>query len=112
MNRQLFDTSHIPDIILCVANALMNKTKSHPSKSFCSSRGYFCLIAKWYLTLCNPTDCSPPGSSVHGIFQARKLEALPFPSPGDFPHPGVEPVSPALQEDSLPLSRQGSRVLD
>ena len=32
------------------------------------------------LTLCDPTDCSPPGSSVHGIFQARILEwvAVPF----------------------------------
>ena len=26
------------------------------------------------LTLCDPKDCSPPGSSVHGIFQARVLE--------------------------------------
>ena len=26
------------------------------------------------LTLCDPMDCSPPGSSVHGIFQARVLE--------------------------------------
>ena len=32
-------------------------------------------------TLCNPMDCSPPGSSVHGIFQARILEWLPFPTP-------------------------------
>ena len=33
------------------------------------------------LTLCNPMDCSPPGSSVHGILQARILEqvAMPFP---------------------------------
>ena len=32
------------------------------------------------LTLCNPLDCSPPGSSVHGILQARILEwvAMPF----------------------------------
>ena len=32
------------------------------------------------LILCDPMDCSPPGSSVHGIFQARILEwvALPF----------------------------------
>ena len=37
-------------------------------------------------------DCSPPGSSVHGILQAR----LPFPSPGDLPNPGIEPMSPAL----------------
>ena len=33
------------------------------------------------LTLCHPTDCSPPGSSVLGILQARILErvAIPFP---------------------------------
>ena len=33
---------------------------------------------------------------------------LPFPSPGDLPNPGIEPVSPALARDSLPLSHQGS----
>ena len=33
-----------------------------------------CLVAKLYLTLCDPIDCGPPGSSVHGIFQARILE--------------------------------------
>ena len=31
-------------------------------------------VAQLYLTLCEPMDCSPPGSSVHGIFQARILE--------------------------------------
>ena len=33
---------------------------------------------------------------------------LPFPSPGDLPNPGMEPTSPALAADSLPLSHQGS----
>ena len=51
--------------------------------------------------LCDPMDCSPPGSSVHGIFQARILEWLPFASLGDLPDPGMEPVSPAVQMDSL-----------
>ena len=38
------------------------------------------LVAQLYLTLCDPMDCSPPGSSVHGILQARILEcvAIPF----------------------------------
>ena len=31
-------------------------------------------VAHSYPTLCNPMDCSPPGSSIHGIFQARVLE--------------------------------------
>ena len=34
-------------------------------------------------TLCDPMDCSPPGTSVSGIFQARILEWLPISSPGD-----------------------------
>ena len=33
-----------------------------------------CLVTKSCLTLCNPMDCSPPGSSVHGISWARILE--------------------------------------
>ena len=55
-------------------------------------------------------DCNLPGSSVHGISQARILEwvALPFHSPGDLPDSGVKPVSPALQADSLLLSYLGS----
>ena len=104
---------------------------------------------------CDPMDCSPPDSSVHGISQARILEwvaisfsnanfssssvvakscltlatpqtvacqvllsmgfsrqeywnGLQFPSPGDLPDPGIEPVSSVLQADSLPLSHQGS----
>ena len=32
------------------------------------------LVAQLCTTLCDPTDCSLPGSSVHGIFQARVLE--------------------------------------
>ena len=34
------------------------------------------LVAQLCLTLCNPMDCSPPGSSVHGILQARILELV------------------------------------
>ena len=33
-----------------------------------------------YPTLCDPMDCSPPGSSVHGILQARILEWVAMPS--------------------------------
>ena len=50
------------------------------------------LVAQSCPTLCDPMDCSPLGSSVHEIFQARILEGgLPFPSPGDLPNPGIEP---------------------
>ena len=46
-------------------------------------------------TLSNPRDCSTRGSPVHGIFPARILSGLPFPPPGDLPHPGIEPAAPA-----------------
>ena len=60
-----------------------------------------------------------PGSSIHGIFQARVLEWLPFPSPGDLPNPGTEPGSPTLHEDALlsetpgkwPTSEGGCKLL-
>ena len=35
------------------------------------------MHAQKHPTLCNPVDCSPPGSSAHGIFQARILEWIP-----------------------------------
>ena len=55
-----------------------------------------CSVAQSCLILCDPMDCRPPGSFVHGILQARILEWLPFPPPGNLPHSGIEPVSPEL----------------
>ena len=52
-------------------------------------------------------DCSLPGSSVHGISEARILE-LPFLSPGDLPDPGIKPCLLHWQVGSLPLSHQGA----
>ena len=60
-------------------------------------------VAQLCPPLCEPMDCSPPGSRVHGILQARKLEWAAIPSPGDLPDPKDQtPKSPALQADSLP----------
>ena len=58
------------------------------------------LVAQSCPTVCDPMDCSSPGSSVHGISQAIIRSGLPFPSPGDLPDPGMEPRSPALRADS------------
>ena len=44
-------------------------------------------------TLCDPMDCSLPGSSVHKIFQARTLEWVAISSSSDLPNPGIEPES-------------------
>ena len=53
-------------------------------------------------TLCNPMDCNSPGSSVHGILQARILEWVAIPFSRHLPDSGIEPRSPALQAYSLP----------
>ena len=68
--------------------------------------------------LCDPVDCSPPGSSVHGILQARILEwvAIPF-SRGIFLTQGLnlglpycKPRSPTLQADSLLSEPSGKPI--
>ena len=49
-----------------------------------------------------PTLCHPMDYTSHGILQDRILERVAFPFPGDLLNPGIEPMSPALQADSLP----------
>ena len=56
-----------------------------------------CLVDKSYPTLCNPIDCSPPGFLSMRFPKQEYWKGLPFPSPGDLPDPGIEPVSPTLQ---------------
>ena len=63
-----------------------------------------------HVWLCNPVDCSPPGSSVHEISQARILRGLLFPSLRAPPDPGIEPGSLALQADPWPTEPPGKTV--
>ena len=61
--------------------------------------------------LSDPMDCSLPGSSVHGISQARILEWVPFPAPEELPDPGiiaVSPVSPTLPGRFLTTASPGN----
>ena len=69
------------------------------------------VVTQSCLTFYDPMDCSPPGSSVHGVLQARILEWVAFPSPGDLPDPGVESQSSALQADSLLSEPPGNLIL-
>ena len=55
----------------------------------------FLFAEVWVSVSCDPKDCSPPGFSVPRIFQARILEWVAMPPPGDLPNPGIEPWSPA-----------------
>ena len=71
------------------------------------------LVAQSCLIVCNPGDYSPPGSSVHGILQARMENGVSSDSllQGFFSDPGMEHRSPALQADSLPSEPPGKPFL-
>ena len=59
------------------------------------------LVTQLCPTVFDPIDCSPPGSSVHGILQERILEWVAIPFSRGSSQPRDEPQSPALQADSL-----------
>ena len=60
--------------------AQMVKNLSAMQETEAQSLVVLCLVAQLCLILCNPMDCGPPDSSVHGILQARILEKVAIPS--------------------------------
>ena len=81
----------------------------------CNSRLWICLLLcvclcakslQSWPTLCDSTNCSLLGSSIHGILQARILEWIAMP----FSKGSAWPRAPSLQADSLPLSHWESSV--
>ena len=60
------------------------------------------------LTLCTPWIVAYQAPLSLEFFRQEYWSGLPFPFPGHLPDPGIKPASPALQEDSLLLSHQGS----
>ena len=80
---------------VCVCVCVCVCTRAH-------TRTRACSVAESCTILCDPLDCSAPGSSVHGIIQERILEwvaisysrgSSQFPTPGDLPNPGIKPTS-------------------
>ena len=79
-----------------------------PSKvSTILTSGCCCLVTQSCPALCDTMDCSPPGSSVHGISQARILEWVAILFSQDLPDLGAKPRSPTLQADSLASESPG-----
>ena len=76
------ETTHLaPTSVLCVP-----KSKSE--------------VVQSCLTVSDPMDCNPPGSSIHGILEARVLEWVAISFSRRSSQPGIEPGSPALQADA------------
>ena len=60
-----------------------------------------CLLAKLCLTFVTPWTVAHQAILSMGFPRQEYRSELPFPSPGDLSHPGIKPVSPALQADPL-----------
>ena len=93
-NVLLLLLSHFIRVRLCATHRQQPTRLHHPWDSPGKNAGVGCHfllqcmevkseseVAQSCLTLCNPRDCSPPGSSIHGIFQARVLEWVAIASP-------------------------------
>ena len=73
-----------------------------------------CVCAQSCPTLCDPMDCSHQAPLSMGFSSQEYWNRLPCPPSRDLPDPGIKPtspVAPALQADSLPLSRPGKPSL-
>ena len=69
------------------------------------------LVAKSYPTLVIPWTLAYQAPLSMGFSRQEYWSGLPFPSPGDFPDPGIKPRSPALQADSLPTELQRKPII-
>ena len=88
---------------------LLRRFKPRSVKSKSKNKKVKVLVAQWCLTLCDPMDCYLPGSSIHGIFQARipVWGAIPF-SRGSFPPRFQIGVSCIGRQILYHLSHKGS----
>ena len=98
----------IPQEIACRLKHTHTQKTPLCKEALKGTSSYCCLVTESCPALCDPRDCSPPGSSVHGILQARILgvgcHAL---LQGIFRTQGSNPCLLHWQVDLLPLSYQG-----
>ena len=72
---------------------------------------YVCVHAQSCASLATPWTAARQAPLSMGFSRQDYWSGLPFPPPGGLPNPGIEPESPAIQVDALPLSHQGSLYL-
>ena len=95
---RLSSLNSIPTFILSLLTHSRVRSHSADKKS---------EVAQSCPTLSNPMDCSLPGSSIYGVFQARILEWVAISFSRKSSNPGIEPESPALYADALPSEPPG-----
>ena len=78
---------------------------------YCTLYGYCCLVTKVCWAFFYQLDCSSPGSSIHGVSQARILEWVAISFSKDLPEPGIEPASPELAGGFFTTEPEGKPTL-
>ena len=106
-SKSLRGQNHYPLLLL------LSSSTNHPFLSALSAgrtnHGKCESVSHSVLFLCNPTNCSPPGSSVHGILQARISEWVAMPSSRGSSRPrGSNPGLPHCRQILYRQSHQGS----
>ena len=81
------------------------------SKHASMGQSYYCCVVIKSRPTVTPWTVAHQTPLFLGFSRQEYWSRLPFPSLGDLPDPRIEPMSPALQADALPLSHQGSPVL-
>ena len=101
-NSHVIHLNYIFYLTHCVQNSVISTCNFYKNYSGTNSLSFgvydtltepVCSSPRSRPTLCDPLDCSPPGSSVHGISQARILERVAISCSRDLPDPGIEPMS-------------------
>ena len=93
---------------LCLLNFFIQRIKGSFAVIFISGGGG--LLTKLCLTLETPWTVAFQAPLSMGFSRQEYWSGLPFPSPGNLPYPEVEPGSPAMQADSLPIKLQGKPI--
>ena len=90
------------DTYICVAESFHCSPKTITTLLIGYGGG---LVTKLGLTLGTTWTVAHQAPLSIGFSRQEYWSGLPFPSPGDLPNPGINPTSPTLQVDSLPLSQ-------
>ena len=99
LDQHVFEIHPCFPITFCLSHFPQCKNHSFSPVCYKSSSdviipGVLCMLSCFsHVQLWDPVDCSPPGSSVYGILQARVLEWVACPPPEQLPHPGIKSTS-------------------
>ena len=94
------DTYSLLLLAVCLPDYTLPEHEPQRSKCLCQQLSHVHLSA-------TPRTGAHQASLSMGFSRQEYWSGLPFPSPGDLPNPGIEPRSPAMQEDSLPSELPG-----